>query len=349
MPGAMGVGLYIVWPAFYTDISASHTLPRRGRLRADLGGIYFSALASILIGGIAVLIGFEALLVVVLILQFEMARQLLPLLRLDGYYVVSDLVGVPDLFGRIGPILLSFLPGRKDDPRVTQLKPWVRTVVSIWVVAVVAFITYYTIFLLLALPRLIGTGWQSFVAQWHAAGAAIGNGAWATAALSILQLFILSAPAFGIAYMIWNIGRRWWRWWQALSGHPLGRAALALVTALAVGLLLWAWWPKPGAYAPIGPNERWTVGEVAPAISRLTSERGSTLGSDRATTRGGGAPAPATTPSPASTHPSPSAASTPSPAPSSTASPSPSPRSSPSVTASPSVSASLSPTPSPTP
>ena len=351
MPGAMGVGIYIVWPAFYTDISASHTLPRRGRLRADLGGIYFTALASIAVGTISVLTGFEALLIVVLLLQFEMARQLLPLLRLDGYYVVSDLVGVPDLFGRIGPILMSFLPGRKDDPRVTQLKPWVRAVVSIWVVAVVVFVSYYTIFLLLALPRLIGTGWQSFVAQWHAAGAAIGGGAWAAAALAILQLFILAAPAAGMAYMIWNVARRWLRWWQALSGRPLSRAVLAAVTAVALAFLGWAWWPKADTYAPIGPDERWIVSEVGPAISHLRSERGTTFGSNDTAPASGSAPAPM----PAASQPSTDPTAAPSPAttaaPSLTSSPSVSPSSSasPSVSAKPSVSTSVSPATSPSP
>jgi putative peptide zinc metalloprotease protein len=37
-PGVMGVGLYLVWPAFYTDVTDSYRLGRGGRLRTDLGG-----------------------------------------------------------------------------------------------------------------------------------------------------------------------------------------------------------------------------------------------------------------------------------------------------------------------
>src|SRR3712207_6935164 len=42
--------------------------------------------------------------------------QLLPLVRFDGYHVLADLTGVPDLFQRIGTTLKSLVPGFKRDP-----------------------------------------------------------------------------------------------------------------------------------------------------------------------------------------------------------------------------------------
>ena len=38
-----------------------------------------------------------------------MLEQLLPFVRFDGYFILSDLVGVPDLFARVAPILRSAL------------------------------------------------------------------------------------------------------------------------------------------------------------------------------------------------------------------------------------------------
>src|SRR5690349_19085251 len=46
-PGAMGAGLYLVWPAFYTDVTDSYRLGRGARLRTDLGGLYFHALVAL--------------------------------------------------------------------------------------------------------------------------------------------------------------------------------------------------------------------------------------------------------------------------------------------------------------
>src|SRR3954468_2646372 len=41
-PGGMGVGINMVWPAFYTDVTDAYRLPKRDRLRVDLGGLYFN-------------------------------------------------------------------------------------------------------------------------------------------------------------------------------------------------------------------------------------------------------------------------------------------------------------------
>ena len=70
--------------------------------------------------------GFAPLLLVVLAQHVLVLNQFVPWIRLDGYYIVSDLIGVSDLFSRIGPTLRGLLPGREADPRVRQLKPWAR-------------------------------------------------------------------------------------------------------------------------------------------------------------------------------------------------------------------------------
>ena len=51
-PGVMGVGLYLVWPAFYCDITDAYRLSRVGRLRTDLGGVYFNAIFALLAGAV---------------------------------------------------------------------------------------------------------------------------------------------------------------------------------------------------------------------------------------------------------------------------------------------------------
>ncbi|MBI3969448.1 MAG: hypothetical protein HY329_27705, partial [Chloroflexi bacterium] len=38
----MGAGIYLVYPAFYTDVTDAYRLGRWGRVRTDLGGIYFN-------------------------------------------------------------------------------------------------------------------------------------------------------------------------------------------------------------------------------------------------------------------------------------------------------------------
>ena len=76
----------------------------------------------------------------------QMLRQLAPLVRFDGYHVLADLTGVPDLYSRIKPTLLGALPWRWGDPQARLLKPWARVVVTVWVMVVV--------------PLLLGALWQ---------------------------------------------------------------------------------------------------------------------------------------------------------------------------------------------
>ena len=140
-PGVMGVGIYIVWPAFYTDITDAYRLGKWGRLRTDVGGMYFNAIFALLIAAAAYAADlFEPLLLLVVLQNFAILQQSLPFLRLDGYYILSDLTGVPDIFLRIRSVLSSLIPGRAPDERVTALKGWVRIVVSGYVVLVVALL-----------------------------------------------------------------------------------------------------------------------------------------------------------------------------------------------------------------
>ena len=81
--------------------------------------------------------GWHAVLLVIATQMLQMVRQLAPLVRFDGYHVLADLTGVPDLYQRIGPTLLGLLPGRWRDPEATVLKPWARAVVTAWVLVVV--------------------------------------------------------------------------------------------------------------------------------------------------------------------------------------------------------------------
>ena len=73
-----------------------------------------------------------------LLQNFAILQQLLPLLRLDGYYIISDLTGVPDMFTphQAGADAACCRADEPDD-RVQELKPWVRRVVTGYVLTVV--------------------------------------------------------------------------------------------------------------------------------------------------------------------------------------------------------------------
>src|SRR3954447_5542113 len=159
-PGAMGVGVYLVWPAFYCDVTDAYRLNRRGRLRTDLGGVYFNLIFALMAGAGYFATGHEALLLVAAVMHSIVLQQLMPLLRFDGYYVLSDLTGVPDILSRIKPIFRSLLPGRRE-PQVEALKPWVRSVVTAYLLVLVPALAFMIVSTLLAAPRMVATAWDS--------------------------------------------------------------------------------------------------------------------------------------------------------------------------------------------
>src|SRR6478672_5384968 len=160
-PGAMGAGIYLVWPAFYTDVTDSYRLGRWGRVVTDLGGLYFNAIVAVAIAGVWWATQYDALLLIVATQILQMVHQMTPLVRFDGYHVLADVTGVPDLFHRIKPTLLGLLPWRWRHPEVTVLKPWARAVVSLWVLVVVPMLAFSMFAMVISLPRVLGTAWAS--------------------------------------------------------------------------------------------------------------------------------------------------------------------------------------------
>jgi putative peptide zinc metalloprotease protein len=269
-PGKMGCGIYLAWPAFYTDVTDAYRLGRRARLRTDLGGVYFNVVFVVLTIAAYVATGFEPLLLLVVIQHFEIAHQLLPVVRLDGYYIVADLTGVPDLFARIGPVLRSLVPWRKADERVTALKPWVRAAITGWVLVVVPLLLFEMFVVLVHLPRIIGTAWDSGRAQVDAASSAFGNGDILQGITAGLQLIVLAIPVLGIVLMLYKLTVGILRGgWQRTEGRPVARVLFSAAMVGGLGLLMFAWLPG-GNYKPIRPGERGTVGEGVAAVRHLT-------------------------------------------------------------------------------
>ncbi|MGN6611324.1 MAG: hypothetical protein ACTHLJ_06075 [Angustibacter sp.] len=267
-PGVMGAGVYLVWPAFYTDVTDSYRLGRAGRVRTDLGGLYFNAIVAVAVAATWWVTRYDALLLVVATQVLQMVRQLTPLVRFDGYHVLADVTGVPDLFHRIKPTLLSAVPGRRTDPEAHALKPWARTVVTLWVLVVVPLLLFSFATLVVALPRVLATAWVKVGEQAHALSAATGAGQLTEAAARVLALVAIAFPILAsgviIARLLRQVGTSVWR---RTEGSP-GRRALAglVAVALAAGLA-WAWWPHPGTYRPVRPYERGTVTDLTRLVS----------------------------------------------------------------------------------
>ena len=272
-PGAMGAGLYLVWPAFYTDVTDSYRLPRRDRLRTDLGGLYFNMVFALGIFGVWAVTGADALLLVIPLLVLQMVQQLLPFVRLDGYHILADLTGVPDLFGRIKPTLASLKPGADVDARVTALKPWVRGVITAWMVAVIPLLLLSLAFAVVTLPRAAATAWDSFGLQRQSLSTAWARGDAMGTTAGVLAVLALALPVLSTCYLVGRLGNRGGRaMWRRTDGHPVLRLTAGLALLGLAGSAAFVLWPN-GEYRPYQPSERGRVQETIASLHRVHTGR----------------------------------------------------------------------------
>lgn len=268
-PGAMGAGLYLVWPAFYTDVTDSYRLGRGGRLRTDIGGLYFNAMVAVATMGIWWATGFDALLLVVLTQILQMVRQLLPLVRFDGYHILADATGVPDLFQRIRPTLLGLLLWRwgKPEPEARALKPWARAVITVWVLVTVPMLLVSLVLMVVSFPRLLGTAWASLQHQQTLLSGSLAEGNFADAVVRFLAIAAVVLPVVGVVYMLLRLARQLITGlWTKTRGKPLQRATAMAAAGAVVAGLAWAWWPLPDNYRPVQPYERGTLLDATAAV-----------------------------------------------------------------------------------
>lgn len=267
-PGDMGIGLYIVWPAFYSTVTDAYRLNRTGRLRTDLGGVYFNAVFMTGLGVVYLHTGQPWLLIALLGMLGETLWQFLPSIRLDGYYVLADLVGVPDLFAYIGPALSSLLPGRPTHPRVRALRPRARRLIVTWVALVVPTLLGYLVAFLVLLPHVLPVVWRAFLDYLDTLDTALRTGDVVTSAVGVFQLFLLVLPWVGAVLMTGLIGGQLrqlalarWGWTWARPGAWSGvRRSAARVTTAALGVaLVWRVAAVAGSAPPSAGEARITA------------------------------------------------------------------------------------------
>jgi len=256
-PGGMGMGLYLVWPAFYTDVTDAYRLPRRGRLRVDLAGLYFNALVAVLTMAVWLVVRRDALLLLVALQLLQMVKQLSPIIRADGYHILADVTGVPDLYAHIGPTVRRLLPGGRRSPSALTGKA--RAIVTLWVLVVVPVLLSLMVGAVLLLPRLLASAWTSGHAIAGGLAHQFGSGDFLGGFAGLLELLALFLPVLGSALITQRLVRMAFAKARAWSAGRPGRHLVAVVAALAVlAGLAWAWWPS-GQYRPVRASERGTL------------------------------------------------------------------------------------------
>ena len=268
---SMGVGLYLIFPAFYTDTTDSYRLGRMARVRTDLGGFYFQLISALAVVVLYFATGQEWLLVTMMLIDLQIARQLIPFVRFDGYWALTDLLGIPDILSRMGSsVRLTRL--RHPQPRGgAQLKLWVRPVFAIYALITAPILALLLILMFVRLPLVLAALWTALLLAQEKVGRAWASGRIGSGVAAGLQLALLALQTAGVGYIVGaaltRTLRRIWRWGEGSRRRRLGSSVFS---GVAIGLL--------GAYW-ISASGLTTGGVPAGVQTYQVSQRSHVLGS----------------------------------------------------------------------
>lgn len=114
--GGIGFGLYLNFPVLYTDVTEVWKLDRKQRCVVNIAGVYFQCywLTGLLIGYL--LTSNDILRYLILTMNFGFLMTMNPFFKFDGYWIASDLLGVPNLRMRSKELLIYWYKRIRKQP-----------------------------------------------------------------------------------------------------------------------------------------------------------------------------------------------------------------------------------------
>jgi putative peptide zinc metalloprotease protein len=95
--GGIGVGFYLLSPVFYADVTDVWRLRKVQRIIVNLAGVYFELIFCAVILSVGAIVHNSSLIIVSITIFIRTLFNLNPFLRSDGYWILSDLIGIPNL------------------------------------------------------------------------------------------------------------------------------------------------------------------------------------------------------------------------------------------------------------
>lgn len=204
-PSDIGLTIYLVYPAFYSDVTSAWRLRRWQRVVVDLGGLYFQFVVAAAFAAAYLAWGWQPFQVAFAMVWFGALFNLNPIFKFDGYWLLGDALGITNLSRQpalIASRLLARLRGRKPEP-----SPWPFWLTAVLIVYSLAAGGMWLYFIVRLAPFLIRTtlglpgslrSLASAIAHRAAAGVV-----WGQAGTLLATLFLLFITWFGF-WMLLN-------------------------------------------------------------------------------------------------------------------------------------------------
>jgi putative peptide zinc metalloprotease protein len=204
--GPLGIGIHVITPVLYVDVSPSWELPREQRTVVNAGGMYTQALFAILPALAFLVTGDRVFAWALLAVDMAIARNLNPFFKYDGYWLLCDLTGIPNLHRRVSAGAVALLQrggARRDD----SPSPPVKQVLALYGAGIVLFGMVFLVSLTRMVAGLAKT-YPMLLAQARLElEASIRAGQMAECAGVAMQLLWPTIAIVGLVTMAWRVCR----------------------------------------------------------------------------------------------------------------------------------------------
>lgn len=151
-PSDIGFTIYLIYPAFYSDVSAAWRLSRWQRVVVDLGGNYFQLVIGSMFLGAYYLTHWEPFRLVMVMIISAALFSLNPIFKFDGYWVLADMLGVTNLAKQ--PVRLAKHFYNRLSGRASEAIPWPKPVTAVLILYSLMSFGIWGAFLWKVLPTI---------------------------------------------------------------------------------------------------------------------------------------------------------------------------------------------------
>ena len=151
--GGIGLGLYLNFHVLYTDVTEVWKLDRSRRCVVNIAGVYFQLMCIIPIIVCFMLTDSDVLHYMIIIMNFGFVMTLNPFFKFDGYWMASDILGVPNLRQRSKEIIRYYINKLRrrsigEMPYMLRMKKKAKWGFAVYAIVVNLFMAYYFLYVL---------------------------------------------------------------------------------------------------------------------------------------------------------------------------------------------------------
>ncbi|WP_143304661.1 site-2 protease family protein [Chitinophaga vietnamensis] len=121
----IGLGFYTVLPVMYTDLTDTWKLGKYDKVKINMGGIFMQLIVNLLLMALIKIRPQDAVTAmswkIYVVNNFIIIMNLVPFMKFDGYWVVSDLTGIPNMVKESNRLLIDAVTRKGPFPEEDQL------------------------------------------------------------------------------------------------------------------------------------------------------------------------------------------------------------------------------------